>query len=156
MTAERLKDILIGLGFIAVQLLLFRHLKFFGTQPDLPLLYLIWLMTRRDRFSCIIVAAILGFTQDALLDLWGLHLFSKVALTFFAFHLVPKISDVRLLIWQTFMVVLLAALGHNIIFLTLSSFIKSYATDLYFWRHLIGDSIYTAVVGSFLYLFITE
>lgn len=156
MNTERLKDVGIGLGFVGLQVVMFRHLKIWDMQPDLVLIYVLWLITRRERTECLFMAAGLGFVQDALLDLWGLNMFSKVLLTFVAYHYIPKSRDVRLLLWQIFLTVLIAALVHNIIFLGLSVSVESYSAELLFWRLWIGNAAYTAVIATFIRLFRTK
>lgn len=156
MNSERIKDYAYGLLFIVLQIVIFRHLKFYNMQADIVLIYVLWIATRRDRTTAIIVAAVLGFLQDAMLDTWGLNLFAKTLLTFAAYNFIPRSSDIRLLTGQIFLSVLIAALFHNIIYLSLGWFIESYTTELFFWRHLIGNSILTALVGSFLYVFKTD
>ncbi|MDX1639843.1 MAG: rod shape-determining protein MreD [Balneolaceae bacterium] len=156
MNTERLKDFGVGLSFVALQIVMFRHLKLWGMQPDLVLIYILWLITRRDRTTCLILAAGLGFFQDALLDLWGLNMFSKTLLTFMAYNFIPKSSDVRLLIGQIFLTVLIASMVHNIIFLGLNLVVEIYSAELFFWREWIGNAVYTAVVASFIHLFRTN
>ena len=153
MNLEKLKDFAVGFGFVVVQLALFRHLKIYEMQPDLVLIYLLWFASKKDRTSAIIMAAVLGFTQDAMLDLWGLNMFSKTLLIFFAYNFIPKSSGVRLLAGQVFLTVLIAALIHNLVFLGLNFANISYSGELLFWRQLIGNSIYTAIVAGFIHLF---
>jgi rod shape-determining protein MreD len=155
MSPERIKNIGIGIGFLLLQILLFRHLKIFQMQPDLVLIFLIWYMARKDRTAALFMAAGLGFLQDALLDLWGLNMFAKTLLTFIGFNFVPKNSKKRLLVGQIFLTVLIASFLHNLIFLGLNTLIKSYGAEFYFWRQLLGNSLYTAIVASFIQLFRT-
>lgn len=156
MNTERLKDFGIGLGFVALQIVMFRHLKVFEMQADLVLIYILWLITNRDRTSCLLIAAGLGFFQDALLDLWGLNMFSKTLLTFIVYNFIPKRSEVRLLIGQIFLTVFIASVVHNIIFLGLSFIMESYSAEIIFWRQWLGSAIYTAIVASFIQLFRTN
>lgn len=156
MNLKQLKDFGIGLGFIALQIVLFRHLKIYEMQADIVLIFLIWYMTRRDRTTAIIMAAVLGFFQDALLDLWGLNMFSKTLIIFSVYNIIPKTKEIRLLLGQVFITILLIALAHNFVYLGLNSIVEQYAAELMFWRQLIGNSIYTAIVGSFIYLFRTS
>lgn len=156
MNTERLKDFGVGLGFVALQIVMFRHLKIFEMQADLVLIYILWLITSRDRTSCLMIAAGLGFCQDALLDLWGLNMFSKTLLTFVVYNFIPKRSEVRLLIGQIFLTVFIASVVHNIIFLGLSFLMESYSAELIFWRQWLGSAVYTAVVASFIQLFRTN
>lgn len=152
MNLERLKDFAVGLGFVVIQLTLFRHLKIYEIQPDLVLIYLLWFASKKDRTQTIIMAAVLGFTQDAMLDLWGLNMFSKTLLVFSAYNFIPKSSDVRLLVGQVFLTVVIASLFHNLIFLGLNVAVESYSAELLFWRQLIGNSIYTAIVAGFIHM----
>lgn len=156
MTTERVKDFAIGLGFVALQIVMFRHLKIWEMQPDLVLIYILWLITQRDRTTCLIMTAGLALVQDALLDMWGLNMFSKILLTFITYNFIPKSSDVRLLIGQIFLTVLIASMVHNIIFLGLNIIVESYSAELLFWRQWIGNAIYTAIVASFIHLFRTN
>lgn len=156
MTSDKIKDFGIGLGFLALQLLLFRHLKIYGMQPDLVLIFLLWFTARTGRTSAIAMAAILGFMQDAMLDLWGLNMFAKVLLVFVGYNFLPKKSDVRLVLGQVFLVALVAALTHNLIFIGLSSIMQNYSAEYSFWQQWIGNSIYTACLAGFIQLFRTK
>lgn len=148
-----LKDILAGIFFILIQVFLFQHLSIFGTTPDLLLIFILWLALKYDRLQLILFAAGLSFLQDALFDLWGLHMFSKVLLGFFSYNLLNKSTESRLLAWQVITIVFAASFVHNLIFLGLSSFIDAYTTAYSPWMFLIGNSVYTAVVGSVLFIF---
>lgn len=156
MNPERLKNIGLGLGFLLLQVVLFRHLKIFQMQPDLVLIFLIWYMAQKDRTSALLMAAGLGFMQDALLDLWGLNMFSKTLLTFIGYNFIPQGAKKRLLVGQVFLTILIASLLHNLIFLGLNAVIQSYSAETFFWRHLFGNSLYTAIIASFLQLFRTK
>jgi hypothetical protein len=98
------------------------------------------------------MAAGLGFLMDALLDTWGLHMFAKTLTIFASFNFIPRITDMRLLTGQIFLTILLAGIFHQFIFLILANFIDGYA-DLFFFRQWVGNAIYTAVIGSFMYIF---
>lgn len=155
MSGERIKDFGMGLGFVVLQIVLFRHLRVYDMQADLVLVFLLWFMMRRDRTSAIIMAAFLGFVQDAILDLWGLNMFSKTLLAFAGYNFLPKNSDVRLILGQVFIIVFIASVAHNLIFLGMSSVVQNYSAEFLFWRQLIGNSIYTGFVASFIQLFRT-
>lgn len=155
MSRDWLRDFGLGLGFVILQIILFRHLKVYEMQADLVLVFLVWYMMRRDRTSAIIMAATLGFIQDATLDLWGLNMFSKTFIAFVGYSFLPKNSDTRLVLGQVFAIIGIVALVHNLIFLGLSSVVQNYSAEFLFWRQLLGNSIYTALVGSFIQLFRT-
>lgn len=156
MNTERLKDFGIGLGFLGLQIVMFRHLRIWEMQPDLVVIYLLWQMGRNDRTSCLFMAAGLGFLQDAMLDLWGLNMFSKVLMTFIIYNYIPRKENMRLLLWQIFLTLLGAALVHNIIFLGLSVSVEHYTAEVMFWKQWIGNAVYSAVVASFIHLFRTN
>lgn len=156
MNPERFKNIAIGLGFLLVQVVLFRHLKIYHVQPDLVLIFVVWFMARNSRTEALIMAAAFGFMQDALLDLWGLNMFSKTLLTFISYNFLPKGLKSRMLVGQVFLTILIASLLHNLIFLGLNGLIQNYSAEVFFWRHLLGSSLYTAVVASFIQLFRTK
>src|SRR6056297_2844570 len=131
MNFERFKNFGIGLGFLIVQIVLFRHLKIMQVQPDLLLIFLVWYMTQKDRTSALLMAAGLGFLQDALLDLWGLNMFVKTLLVFISYNFIPKGGKKRLLIGQVFLAIAIAALLHNLIFLGLNAIIQNYTGEFF-------------------------
>lgn len=153
MNKYQLKYMGIGLLALLLQIVLFRHLSIFHTQPDLVLIFLLWYMSRQTRTASLLMAAALGFCQDFLLDLWGLHMFTKTLLVYLSYQFIPREEKTTLLIGPVFMTVLLAALCHNIIFLGLNLFIQSYSAEVLFWRQLIGNSLYSAVVACCVHLF---
>lgn len=155
MNAESIKNIGIGLGFLLLQLVIFRHLKIFQVQPDLVLIFLIWYMAFKDRTSALLMAASFGFLQDAMLDLWGLNMFAKTLLIFMSYNFIPR-GKKRLLVGQVFLTIFVVCLLHNLIFLGLNAAIQNYSGEIFFWRNLFGNSLYTAVVASFIQLFRTK
>lgn len=153
MNLDKLKVLLSGFLILLAQIVLFRHLTFLDSTPDVILLFSIWLMTREDRTTVILVTAALAFLQDAFLDLWGINMFAKTAIAFFAYRFVPKVHEHRLLIWQAFLLLFLVALFHNSILVGLSFFVEAYTGEYSFWSLTFGSTIYTAVVGTLFYLF---
>ncbi len=153
MSTETFKDFLVGLGFILAEVLIFQHLSFYGATPDPLLIYLMWLAMKYDRVKLVVFAAIFGLTQDALFDFWGLNMFSKTLLCFMAFNLVNRWKEGRLLIWQILIALFGLALFHNLIFLGLSSFIQAYTTGFIPIIFILGNSLYTALLGALLFIF---
>jgi rod shape-determining protein MreD len=156
MSSVRIIHLLWGIGFVFLQIVIFRHLSIYGAEPDVVLIFLIWLTTRRERTTCLLYAAGLGFLQDAMLDLWGLHIFSKTLLVMVIFRFLPKKTETRLSVWQVFLTVLIASLIHYLIFMSLGFLVETYATDSYFLTYWLGNSIYTAVIGSLIYLLTSD
>ncbi|MTI88412.1 MAG: rod shape-determining protein MreD [Balneolaceae bacterium] len=153
MSVGTLKNILAGIAFVLIQVLLFQHLSIFGATPDLLLIYLLWLALKYDRLHLVLIAAGLGLFQDALYDLWGLHMFSKTLLCFLIYRLISGYSEARLLLWQVFLSIIGAALIHNLIFLGLSSFIDAYTAAFNPIIFSLLGSLYTAVAGTILFVF---
>lgn len=137
---------------LLLQLLIFRHLRLLGSEPDVVLVFLLYVMANSDRTTSIYIAAFTGFILDIFLDLWGINLIAKVATAFLAYHFIPKIVETKLLVSQIFLIILLTALFHNLIFVGIAFFVQS-RLDLLFWNYLIGNAIFTSVIGSFTYLF---
>jgi len=151
-----LRYLLIGVGILTVQIVLLRHLKIYNAESDLVLVYLIWLCTKKNRTETLLIAGILAFFQDALLDLWGMHLFSKVLLIFIIHGFLHNLSEKRFIFWQIFVIVFLAAILHNTIFWTVGLFSEAVATDYVFWNLILGGSLFTAVTAGFLHLVRTD
>lgn len=156
MNLTRFKNLGIGFGALLIQIMLFRHLTIMQVHPDLLLIFLVWYMAREKRTAALLMAAGLGFLQDALLDLWGLNMFSKTLLVFISYNFIPKGSKKQLLIGQIVLIIFIVAIIHNLIFLGLNSLIQNYTGEVFFWRHLIGRSFYTAFIAGFIQLFRTH
>lgn len=150
--SENIRNLFNGLGMIAVQFVLLRHLTIFGAESDLVLVYILWLCTHRSKTECLLFAGFLGLMQDALTDLWGLHMFSKVLSVFILYNIIHRISANRFIFWQIFLVLLAASFLHNLIFFLVSLFSEIFATSYIGISLLLVSSVFTAVVGSFLYL----
>jgi len=153
MSADTFKDFIIGVFFILLQVLIFQHLSFYGATPDLLLIYLLWLAMRYDRVKLVLFAASLGLIQDALFDFWGLNMFSKTLLCFLVYNFVNQRKEGRLLVWQIFLVLVSASIIHNLLFLGLSYFIDAYTAGFIPIIFVLLSSLYTALIGSMLFIF---
>ena len=152
MSPATVKYILWAGAVVLLQLLIFRHLRFFGAEPDLTLAFLVWVMAYSDRTTAIMLGGGMGFILDIFLDQWGINMIAKVAVAFLAYRFVPKVTETKLVISQVFVVLLLVSLFHNLIFLGVAFFAQS-RVDLIFWNFLIGNALFTSIVASFIYLF---
>lgn len=153
MNTQFLKNLGIGFIFVLAQLLFFQHLSLFGFMVDPIIFYLLWLTSKYERTQLLLLGAILGLFQDAFFDMWGIHMFAKTLLVFITFNFVKRRSENQLLLWQIFLIILGAAVIHNIILLGFSSFFDSYTTDIYPLIYILGNAIYTAVIGALLFVF---
>ncbi len=150
--SPNLRLIFIGLGIVGIQTVLFRHFEIFGSEADLVLIFILWLCAKEPKTNVLLFAAFLGFTQDALTDLWGLHMFSKTLLVFILHGYLNRISKTGFIFWQVFFLILISAFIHNLIFYGVSLFSGLYTTIGLLWSFLLISSLFTAILGSFLYL----
>lgn len=150
--SQNVRLILIGLGIVGVQTVLLRHFEIFGAEADLVLVFILWICAKRPKTDALLFAAFLGFSQDALTDLWGLHMFSKTLLVFILHGYLNRISNTGFIFWQVFLLILASALIHNIIFYGVSLFSGLYTSVGVLWSFLLVSSLFTSILGSFLYL----
>jgi|AntRauTorcE11898_2_1112593.scaffolds.fasta_scaffold04962_2 rod shape-determining protein MreD len=141
-----------GAGAVAIQLILLRHLTVFNAQSDLVLLFTLWVCTKRNKTEVILLTAFVAFFQDALTDLWGLNLFTKVLTVFILHSFLNRTSENQFLFWQIFLIVLGASFLHNIIFYIVSSLTGTFASEFVVTSLLLVSTLFTAVLGSFLHL----
>jgi rod shape-determining protein MreD len=147
-----LKHIGIGTLFVLSQLLIFQYLSLIGTVADVVLVFVLWTALRYERLEVLLFAAGFGLFQDAIFDTWGLNMFSKTITMFLVYKIVSKNSEVRLIIWQAFALVLGASFVHNIFYLGLTTFLNVYEYPFSPIILLVGSSLYTAVIGSILHI----
>lgn len=152
MRSDILRYVLLGIGAVAIQVILLRHLTVFNAQSDLVFLFTLWVCTKRSKTEVILLTAFVAFFQDALTDLWGLNLFTKVLTVFILHNFLARSSENQFLFWQIFLAVLGASFLHNIIFYIVSSLTGTYASEFVVVSLLLVSSIFTAVLGSFLHL----
>jgi len=145
-----------GLLFVILQIIIFRHLTFFGVQPDIVIIFIVWIAINTERTTAIIIVTITAFFQDALLDVWGLNMFAKTLSLFMAYNPLSRLKQSNLLVPQVFLTSLLFSLLHYIIFLTVGGLLEAYSSELNFWKIWFGNSIYTALMGIFIYLLYTD
>ena len=152
MRKKILKHIGIGTLFVLSQLLIFQYLSLIGTVADVVLVFVLWTALRYERHEVLLFAAGFGLFQDAIFDTWGLNMFSKTITMFLVYKIVSKNSEVRLIIWQAFALVLGASFVHNLFYLGLTTFLNVYEYPFSPIILLVGSSLYTAVIGSILHI----
>lgn len=150
--SDILRYILLGIGAVAIQVILLRHLTVFDAQSDLVLIFTLWICTKRSKTDVLLLTAFVAFFQDALTDLWGLHLFTKVLTVFVLHNFLNRTSENQFLVWQIFLIVLGASFLHNIIFYIVSSLTGTYASEFVVVSLLLVSTVFTALLGSFLHL----
>ncbi len=152
MSVGFLRDLLYGLLFLILQLVLIRQLTVFGLQADIVFIYCLYLLSRRDRTTVILLAALLGLTQDALLDLWGFNLISKTLSVYLLTFIIRNSEEIKMPNQQVFLAVFFAFILHNFIYLMIAYFSGNHAIAVAFWKTLLGNSLYSGFIATLLYL----
>lgn len=151
------RDILLGLLFLVIQLVIIRHLSLLGATADLVLLFVLWLASNQpSRVYAMLFAAVLGFIQDAFLDIWGMNMFAKVLVILFTFGYLQRMTENKAFISQIVLSIFLCSLLHNLAFLGIAALATDYNVGINFWELFIGNSLYTAIAGALIYLFKKE
>ncbi len=144
----QLRDGLIGVGLLLIQLLIFQHLPVFGSRPDLIVVYVIWISTRYSKFQTLFAGFVSSFLLDAILDLWGLHMFSNTLLILVGHELIQNFGSRRLIYWQVFLLLSTLVLVKYVIFLALAGIASAYQVPSFTFGNLVLGTLYTALLGS--------
>jgi len=154
--SETLRFLMLGLGAVIIQIVLLRHLTVFNAESDLVLIFALWLCTQRPKTEALIITAIAAFFQDALTDLWGLNLFSKVLTVFILHSFLNRTSERSFLAWQIFLIVAGASFLHNFFLYTVSFLSGLFASEYVVVSLLLASTFFTALLGSFLHLVLSR
>lgn len=146
----QVRDGLIGLLLLLMQFLIFQHLPIAGSRPDLLLIYLFWITTRYSKVQSLIISFISSFILDAMLDLWGLHMFSNTVLILAGFELIQNFSGRKLMFWQVFLLLTVTGLIKYTIFLALAGVANAYQVPSFTITMIVIGTLYTALIGSLL------
>lgn len=146
----QIRDGLIGLLLLILQLVIFQHLPILGGRPDLILVYLIWISTRISKFQTLIVVFVSSFLLDAAQDLWGLHMFSNTLLFLAGYEIIQNFSGRRFIFWQIFLLLCAIALIKYSIFLLLAGIASAYEVPSFTFTVVAVGALYTALIGSLL------
>jgi rod shape-determining protein MreD len=147
---------MLGFGAVIIQVVLLRHLTIFNAESDLVLIFALWICTQRSKTEALIFTAVTAFFQDALTDLWGLNLFSKVLTVFILHNFLNRTSERSFLVWQTFLIVAGASFLHNFFFYIVSFLSGLFASEFVVISLLLVSTIFTALLGSFLHLVLSR
>lgn len=132
--------------------MLLRHLQIFGAEPDLILIFLLWLCKSKSRTTVLLYAAGLGLMHDALIDLWGIHMFSKTLMVLILHSYLNRISKNKFIFWQVVLIVFIAAIIHNITFFSVTVYSDLYTSGPQLIMRLLIGSVYSAILGGFLHM----
>lgn len=143
----------LGIVLVIVELLLLKHLPVFGVHADILLLMLLSKSRYINRTEAILLAAGLGFFQDALFDFWGLNMAAKLLTIFLLHPFLYRKKDSEPLPLQVFVTILAASILHGLMFSFLSSFSDAFSAERFFIEILLVKSLYNSVLGVILFSF---
>ncbi len=150
--SDLLRFLMLGIGVVLIQAVLLRHLTIFNAESDLVLLFALWICTKVPKTEAILLTAFAAFFQDALTDLWGLNLFSKVLTVFILHNFLSRTSENSFLFWQIFLIAAGASFLHNLFFYIVSSLSGVFASEFVVISLLLVSTLFTAILGGFLHL----
>ena len=145
-------DFLALILFILAQIVLFRHLEFWGLQTDVVLIFLVWLASVRERTYALILTVFGALMMDILLDTWGVHLFSKTLIIMIGHGFIKRQGENIIQFGQLFTLFLVLSLVYNLIFLLISAFAGLYSLELQFMKYWLGNSVYIAITAGFMFM----
>lgn len=143
------RTVVLGLGVVAAQWLVFGRLRLWGSYPDAVLLYVAWLGLRQGRRIGAFGGFSVGFLLDVIYDTWGLHTLIKTIVGF-SLGMFPSAEREALLILprQAFLGGLVIALVQNGVLVILLA-LQTGTSDTFLVTGLwLGSALYTAVVGT--------
>ncbi|MEM1042654.1 MAG: rod shape-determining protein MreD [Bacteroidota bacterium] len=143
-----LRQVLIGLGVVALQWLVFGRLKLWGAYPDVVLLYVAYIALRFGRVPGTASGFAAGLLMDMLHGTWGIHMFVKTLLGFIVGLFESESTEgPRLGPVQTAIGTLGLALIHNGLFVVFLALAHSTRTPTLVWALWLGAALYTTVVA---------
>lgn len=147
-----LRDLIVGLLVVIFQITIFRHLRIFGIEPDITLVLIFLWMVKYDRTRMIILAFLIGFAQDMLLDWWGLNMFANTLTVMILHSIVPKKEDSVLGVYPFSLYLALTVFTHQVIMLSLAEFSDVYSLGDAFFGFLIGTTVFSTLMGILMYV----
>lgn len=146
--SRSVRRLFIAAGVFALQWLLLGRLRIYGTYPDAVMLFLTWYALHEGRQRGTMTGFVLGAAMDAVYGTWGVHMFIKTLVGFFAGAF--AIEDRKPLLiqpQQAFLGGLVIALLHNGLLVILMA-LQTNATNAFLIYALwLGSALYTAAVA---------
>lgn len=152
MSKELLKYFGLGLVFTLMQVALLQHLTIYEVYADLIFIFLVWSTLKLERSEVLILAATLGFLQDALTDVWGLNLFSKVIFFYMGYRLIHRLKDNILTNGQIFLVILICVALYEVLFFSVAGISERFSTHNHYFSMIVVGTFYTGSVGIIAHL----
>ena len=143
-----LRQVLLGLGAIALQWLLLGRLKLWGAYPDLVLLFVAMTALRFGRVGGAVSGFLSGLAMDFLYGTWGIQMLVKTLVGFVVGLFRTEGSDPRLGPLRAFGGALAVALLHNGLFVVILALEQSTRTLSLITALWLGSALYTAAVAG--------
>lgn len=148
------RRLLFAVGVFVLQWLLLGRLRIYGTYPDGVMLFLTWYALHEGRQRGMLTGFGLGLALDVVYGTWGIHMFVKTLVGFFAGLF--ALDDRKTLLIQPQQALLgglVIALLHNGLLVILLA-LQTEATNNYLIYGLwLGSAAYTAAVAYLVTLF---
>lgn len=141
------RDIAVGITIVVLQIMIFRHLRVFGMEPDVTILLLFYWMTAYPRTRVLILGFTVGFLQDLLLDWWGLAMIAKTVTVMVLYGVVPKRDDGLPNLSSSMLYLALCVALHQIVMLAVAGVSDTYIARGNIGLYLIGNSLFTIGIG---------
>jgi rod shape-determining protein MreD len=149
------RRLLVALGVFALQWLVLGRLRIYGTYPDAVMLFLTWYALHEGRQRGMLMGFGLGLALDVAYGTWGVHMFVKTLVGFFAgLFAVEERKPLFIQPQQAFLGGLVIALLHNGLLVILLA-LQTEATNAFLIYGLwLGSALYSAGVAFVGSLFV--
>jgi len=153
--SRSVRRLVLAAGVFVLQWLLLGRLRIYGTYPDGVMLFLTWYALHEGRQRGTIMGFVLGVAMDATYGTWGIHMFVKTIVGFFAgLFAIDERKPLLIQPQQALLGGLVIALLHNGLLVILLA-LQSNATNAFLIYALwLGSALYTAVVAYIGSLFL--
>jgi rod shape-determining protein MreD len=152
--SRSVRRLLVAAGVFALQWLLLGRLRIYGTYPDGVMLFLTWYALHEGRQRGTLTGFALGAAMDAAYGTWGIHMFVKTLVGFFAgMFAVEERKPLLIQPQQAFLGGLAIALVHNGLLVLLLALQTQATNDFLVYGLWLGSALYTAAVAYLVALF---
>jgi rod shape-determining protein MreD len=144
-----LRQVLVGLGVVALQWLIFGRIRLWGAYPDIVLLFVTLSALRYGRVNGTVTGFWTGLLMDIVYQTWGLHMLVKTAVGFVVGLFRSELGEhLRIQPAQAALGALVVTLLHNGILVLLLALTEGTRTTFLITSLWVGSAIYTAFVAT--------
>lgn len=142
------RRLLVAVGVLALQWLVLGRLQIYGTYPDAVMLFLTWYALHEGRQRGSLLGFGLGLVLDAVYGTWGIHMFIKTLVGFFAgMFAVDERKPLLIQPQQALLGGLVIALLHNGLLVILLALQTEATNSFLIYGLWLGSAVYTAAVA---------